>query len=174
MMDMLRMALMMTTLRTGLGLSPDLEEGTKRQKHGDVLIQPLPSDDDGLPMGRVLSLVLTAMVRSRIVFPEAFIKDLASTGVCVLTDAEPCFIEDLVRFDGDLKPTSATLRNTRIVTTGGNGPLKKWRAAAQLAHAGDGPVDAATPPSPRGLWYAPVGPPPWALFGVPSDLDPPA
>jgi hypothetical protein len=51
--------------------------------------------------------------------------------------------------------------------------LPKWRAAAQLAHADDGPVDAATPPSPGGLWYAPVEPAPWALFGVPSDLDPP-
>jgi hypothetical protein len=174
MMDMLRTALMMTTLRTGLGLSPDLEEGTKRQKHGDVLIKPLPPDDDGLPMGRVLSLVLTAMVRSRVVFPEAFIKGLASIGVCVLADAEPCFIEELVSFDGDPKPTSATLRNTRIVTTGGAGPMKKWRAAAQLAHADDGPVDAATPPSPGGLWFAPVGPAPWAVLGVPFDPNPPS
>jgi hypothetical protein len=38
----LHVVLLMTWLRTFLGLSPDLEEGTERQKHRDVVLEPLP------------------------------------------------------------------------------------------------------------------------------------
>jgi hypothetical protein len=41
-MNMLRLTPAITAICTRLGLSPDLEEGTKRQKHGDVLFEPLP------------------------------------------------------------------------------------------------------------------------------------
>jgi hypothetical protein len=36
-MDLLGLSLLMTAIRTGLGVSPDIEEGTKRQEQGDVL-----------------------------------------------------------------------------------------------------------------------------------------
>jgi hypothetical protein len=42
MMSRLHFVLLMTWLRTFLGLSPDLEEGTIRPKHGDVVLEPLP------------------------------------------------------------------------------------------------------------------------------------
>ena len=86
----------MTTVRTRLGLSPDLEEGTKRQKHGDVLFLRLPACCEDLPMSRVLSLVLTAMVRSRVQFPDTFLEAWAGLGVLAQADGVPCFIEDLV------------------------------------------------------------------------------
>jgi hypothetical protein len=57
------------------------------------------------------------MVRSRTDYPEAFLKDLSSIGVGILADAEPCFVEELVNFDGGPKHTSATLCNKRLVTT---------------------------------------------------------
>jgi hypothetical protein len=41
-MNVFRQTLAITTMRTRLGLNPDLEEGTKGQKHGDVLFEPLP------------------------------------------------------------------------------------------------------------------------------------
>jgi hypothetical protein len=164
---------LMTTIRTRLGLSPDIEEGTKRQKHGDVLFHPLPEDVNGMPLGHVLSLVLTAMVRSRIEFPTAFMADLSAIGICVLQDDTPCFIEELVALSHERRPASVTLRNARIVTTGGNGPMRIWRAATQVAHAADGPVDAATPPSPAGVWVPPVGAAPWAVLGIPFQDGPP-
>jgi hypothetical protein len=50
MVEMLRLARLMTSPRTLLGLSPDLDEGIERQKHADVLFQPLAPANRSLPM----------------------------------------------------------------------------------------------------------------------------
>jgi hypothetical protein len=55
-----RLTLEITAIRTRLGLTPDLEEGTKRQKHGEVLFEPLPRGYEWIPMCRFLSLAPTA------------------------------------------------------------------------------------------------------------------
>jgi hypothetical protein len=41
-MSHLHFALLMTRLGTFLGPSPGSEEGTKPQRHGDVILEPLP------------------------------------------------------------------------------------------------------------------------------------
>jgi hypothetical protein len=49
--------LLMTTIRTRLGLNPDIEEGTRRQKQGDVRSHPLPESDKGMPLEHVACVV---------------------------------------------------------------------------------------------------------------------
>ena len=171
MWEMLRLALLMTTIRTRLGLSPDLEEGTRRQKHGDVLFMPLPGEFEGVPMGHTLSLVLTAMVRSRVAFPPNFMESLDNVGVRLLPDDTECFIEAMVGVAGNRLPATATLRNTRIIATGGVAPTQRFIANHQVAHAADGAGDAVTPPSPGGAWIPEPGAPPTRLF--PFDTEPP-
>jgi hypothetical protein len=98
-MSMFRLTLAITAIRTRLGLGPDLEEGTKRQKHGDVLFEPLPRairGYEGIPMCRVRSLALTAMVRSDVYFPAAYLEAWTRLDALVLPLSEPCFIEHLV------------------------------------------------------------------------------
>jgi hypothetical protein len=51
-MNMLGLTLAITAIRTRLGLGPDLEDGSKRQKHGDVLFEPLPRGHEGIPLCR--------------------------------------------------------------------------------------------------------------------------
>jgi hypothetical protein len=48
-MTMYRLTLAITAIRTRLGLGSDSEEGTKRQKHGEVLFEPLPRGYEGIP-----------------------------------------------------------------------------------------------------------------------------
>jgi hypothetical protein len=71
MMEMLSLAQLMA-IRCRLGLTPHSEEGTKRQKCGDVLFSTLPTSAEDLPMGHVLSLVLTAVHRSLPHLPDPF------------------------------------------------------------------------------------------------------
>ena len=173
MMEMLRLALLMTTIRTRLGLSPDIEEGTKRQKHGDVLFQPLPTGYEALPMGRIRSIVLTAMIRSRVEFPSTFMELWASLNVHVLPDDELVFIESIIDLGRDRVPVMRTLRNTRIVAFGGYGCIKERAAQFQVHHADEGPVDAPTPPSPGGfLQTDPEAVPPGPLQ-IPFEVEPP-
>ena len=152
MMEMLRIALMMSTIRSRLGLSPDLEEGTKRQKHGDVLFQPLPPGGAEIPMSEMLSIVLTAMVRSSVPLPDAFLECWAGLGVLAQPDGVPCFIEDLVVLSRSHRPFATTLRNTRLVATGGLGQVKQWATSHQVAHAADDALEAPSPPSPGPGW----------------------
>jgi hypothetical protein len=72
-MEMLRLALLLTTIRRRLGLSPDFEEGTKRQKRDDVLFSTLPASAEDLSMGHVLFLVLMAMRHSLVHLPDALL-----------------------------------------------------------------------------------------------------
>ena len=84
-----------------------------------MLFLPLPATCDDVPMSHILSLVLTAMVRSRVQFPDAFLEAWAGLGVVAQPDGTPCFIEDLVDIGRVHRPATATLRNTRLVATGG-------------------------------------------------------
>jgi hypothetical protein len=52
-----------------MGLRPDCEEGTRHQKRGDVLFRAFPARGEDLPMGHVLSLVLTSMRHSLVPMP---------------------------------------------------------------------------------------------------------
>jgi hypothetical protein len=61
-MNAFRLILAITVIRTRLGPSPDLEEGSTQQKHGAVLFEPLPRGYEGIPMCSVLSIALTALV----------------------------------------------------------------------------------------------------------------
>jgi hypothetical protein len=114
---MLRLALLVTIIRCLLGLRPNREEGTKRQKRGDVLIRVLPASADDLPMGHVLSLVLTAMRRSLVHLPDAFPEAWAGLGVLAQPVSVPCFIADLVVLSRDRRPSrppSATRAWSRL------------------------------------------------------------
>ena len=122
-------------------------------------------------MSHVLSLVLTAMSRSRVHFPDAFLEAWAGLGVVAQSDGVPCFIEDLVDIGRVHQPATATLRNTRLVATGGLGQVKQWATAHQVAHAADGVDGAPTPPSPEPFWTIPPGRGAGSM--IPFDTDPP-
>jgi hypothetical protein len=94
-MNMFRLTLTISAIRKRLGFSPDLGEGSKRQKHGDVLYEPTPRGYDGIPVHRVLSLALTAMIPSGVFFPAACLETWARLDVLVPPYSEPCFIEHL-------------------------------------------------------------------------------
>jgi hypothetical protein len=70
-MNVFLLTLAITAMLTRLGLNPDLDEGTKGQKHGDVLFEPLPWGYKGVPMCCALSLTLTAIVWSDLHVPAA-------------------------------------------------------------------------------------------------------
>ena len=44
--------------------TPDLEEGTKRRRHGDVILDPLPTGYSPVPMGQIMSEVLAGLIAS--------------------------------------------------------------------------------------------------------------
>jgi hypothetical protein len=156
----------MTTIRAGLGLSRDLSRGVgaRRRKHGDAPFQPPPPGYDGLPMCRLLALVLVAKLRSGVRFPKALLVAWAGLDVLELPESEPCFIEDLVDIGQERRPLHATLRNARSIAFGGLGQCKRWASARQVAHAADGLVDGPTAdalfaaPNADGLFDAPTPP----------------
>jgi hypothetical protein len=120
MMEMLTLSRLMTTIRSRLGLSPDVEAGTKRQKRGDVVFRAWPVSAEDLPMGHIMSLVLTAMRRSLVHLPDSLLEAWAGfRGMLARPDGLPCFIEDLVVLSRDRPPATSALRNTRLVATGG-------------------------------------------------------
>jgi hypothetical protein len=119
MMEMLRLALLMITIRCRRGLTPGFEEGTKRQKRGDALFTALPASAEDLPMGHIMCIVATAIRRSLVHLPDAFLDCWAGLGVLAQPDGVPCSIEDLVVLSRERRPATARLRNSRFVATGG-------------------------------------------------------
>jgi hypothetical protein len=118
-----------------------------------------------MPICRILSLILTAMLRSGVRSPKALLIAWAGLGwVLELPESEPCFIEDLVDISQVRPPVHATLRNTRTVGLGGPGQSQRWASAHQVAHAADGMVDGpiadglAAAPNADGLVDAPTPP----------------
>jgi hypothetical protein len=109
-----------------------------------------------MPTGRLMSVVLTAMLRSGVRFPKALLTAWARLDVMELPSPQPCFIEDLVGIARERRPVHATVRNTRTVAFGGLGQCKRRASAHQIAHAADGVADGptadglVTAPSPEG------------------------
>jgi hypothetical protein len=62
-MRRLYFGLLTARLRTFLGLGPDLEAGTERQKHGGVVLGSLPGVCSPIPMADELGNVLSALLR---------------------------------------------------------------------------------------------------------------
>jgi hypothetical protein len=77
----LHFGLLTTWLRTLLGLTPDLEAGTKRQKHGDFVLELLRADFAPIPMADGLGKVVSAFVASSVLIPSALLRDLHAAGV---------------------------------------------------------------------------------------------
>jgi hypothetical protein len=140
-------------------------------------------------MCRIMSLVLTAMLRSGVRFPKALLIARAGLDGLELPESEPCLIEDLVDIGQERRPVHATVRNTRTVAFGGLGQCNRWASAHQVAHAADGVADgpttgglvaaanadggddAATPPALERPWPSPERTADEPLF--PFDAEPP-
>jgi hypothetical protein len=104
-----------------MGTVPDCEEGKRHQKRGDVLFRAFPANAEDLPMGHILSLVLTAMLHSFLPMPDSFPESRAGLGVLAQAGGIPCFIEDLVVLSRDRRPATSTLRNMQLDATEGVG-----------------------------------------------------
>jgi hypothetical protein len=121
-------------------------------------------------MCRVLSLALTATVRSDVHFPVACLEAWAGLDVPVFPDSEPCFVEHLVTISEERRPAHATLRNTRTIALGGLRQYRRWASAHQVAHAAVGLLGAPSPPALAPLWAPPAAAAGEALF--PFDVSP--
>jgi hypothetical protein len=80
-MSRLHFRVLATWLRTFHGLSPDLEEGSKRQEHGEVVLESLPADYPPIPVADVLGRVPSAFVPNGVLVPRALRNDLRTSGV---------------------------------------------------------------------------------------------
>jgi hypothetical protein len=134
-----------------MGVSPDSEERKrkrKRKRHrkrGDALFRALPAMAEDLPVGQILSLVLTAMLRGRVPRSAPFLESRAGLGfwlMLVHAGGVPCLIADLVVLSRDRRPARSTLRNMQFDAPGGLGQVEQWATARQVAA-----VDAPTAPS---------------------------
>jgi hypothetical protein len=104
-----------------MGMSPDGEEWKRHQKRGDVLFRAFPASAEDLPMGHILSLVLTTMLRSLLPMPDSVLEGRAGLRVLAHADGVPCFIEDLVVVNRDRRPAMSALHSIRLGATDGGG-----------------------------------------------------
>jgi hypothetical protein len=136
----------MTWLRTFLGLSPDWEEGTKRQKHGDVILEALPQGFVPSSLADGMGRVVSAVVASGVPIHPALLTQLASVGIEIQSAHDRgIFLEDLVPLYVPANPETVTSRNERVVVTGGFARIAQYVAAQQVFHAGDGLGDGVAP-----------------------------
>jgi hypothetical protein len=70
-----------------MGTSPDCEERKMHRKRGDALFSAFPAMAEDLPVGHILSLVLTAKLRGLVPRPASFLESMACPGLGVLADA---------------------------------------------------------------------------------------
>jgi hypothetical protein len=106
-------------LRAFLGLSPDLEEGPKRQKHGDVVLEPLPEGITTCSMAGAMGRVVCAVVARWTPIPGDPLAQLATAGIEPQSARDQAILlEDLVTLCVPSHPKTVSSRNERVASTG--------------------------------------------------------
>jgi hypothetical protein len=146
-MNMFRLTLAIAAIRMRLRLSLDLEEGTKRQKHGDVLFESLPREYEGIATCRVLSLALTAMARSDAHSPAACLEARARSDVLVLSYSESCFIRKLCHHQQRTSTDACYSSEHAHCRVWWSWTVQGGANAHQSAHGADGLFGAPSLPS---------------------------
>jgi hypothetical protein len=130
------------------GVDPGTEEGTQRQVHGGVLSSPTLRPTRACP--RATLCVWSSRPSSAVVlvFPQT-LSICWPRSACGSSRLGVRFIEVFVTIGPGRRHASAAPIRTLVVTTGGNGPMEIWYAAAQVARAGDPHLEAVRVPPPH-------------------------
>jgi hypothetical protein len=121
-----------------VGLSPEVEEGTRRQKRGDVHLEPLPAAYAPISMADVMSRVFSGIVASGIRRSARLQRAVERAGVQSFAPGEEgVFLDDLVPVDIPGNVRLITVRDERVVFTGGSCPgCPMWCGAPGRSRGG--------------------------------------